>query len=49
MRLIKELAPEGGYILSSGHSINPSVKLENFLMMHESLKKYGEYPIKIKD
>ncbi|MFX0042460.1 MAG: uroporphyrinogen decarboxylase family protein [Candidatus Hodarchaeota archaeon] len=45
--LIKKLAPEGGFILSSGHSINPSVKLENFLAMHTALKKYGTYPISI--
>ncbi|TFG14907.1 MAG: hypothetical protein EU535_02705 [Promethearchaeota archaeon] len=48
-QLIKELAPGGGYILSSGHSINPAVKLENFLAMHETLNKYGKYPIKIDD
>ncbi len=46
-KLIKELAPGGGYILSSGHSINPSVKLENYLAMHNTLKKYGKYPISI--
>ncbi len=46
-RLIKELAPGGGYLLSSGHSINPAIKLENFLAMHETLKKYRKYPIKI--
>lgn len=43
--LIEQLAPGGGFILSSGHSINPAVKLENFLVMHETLKKYGKYPI----
>jgi uroporphyrinogen decarboxylase len=46
-KLIKTLAPGGGYILSSGHSINPAVKLENFLIMGETLKKYGKYPIQI--
>jgi uroporphyrinogen decarboxylase len=46
-KLIKELAPGGGYILSSGHSINPAVKLENFFAMHDTLKKYGNYPIQI--
>ena len=46
-KLIKELAPGGGYILSSGHSINPEVTLENFLTMHDTLKKYGKYPIKV--
>ncbi len=46
-KLIKNLAPGGGFILSSGHSINPAIKLENFLVMHETLKKYGKYPIQI--
>ena len=44
-KLIKEIAPGGGYIFSSGHSINPAVKLENFLAMRETLEKYGKYPI----
>ena len=43
--LIKRLAPGGGYIFSSGHSINPSVKLENFLAMRKILEKFGQYPI----
>jgi uroporphyrinogen decarboxylase len=46
-KLIKQLAPGGGFILSSGHIINPVVKLENFLIMSETLKKYGGYPIQI--
>ncbi|MHA1491770.1 MAG: uroporphyrinogen decarboxylase family protein [Promethearchaeota archaeon] len=46
-KLIKEIAPGGGFILSSGHSINPAVKLKNFLAMQEMVKKYGEYPINI--
>ena len=46
-KLIKQLAPGRGFILSSGHSINPAVKLENFLIMYETLKKYGKYPIQI--
>ena len=45
-KLIKEIAPGGGFILSSGHSINPAVKLENFLAMRESLQRFGNYPIK---
>jgi uroporphyrinogen decarboxylase len=44
-KLIEKLGPGGGYILSSGHSINPAVKLENFLAMRETLEKYGIYPI----
>lgn len=45
-KLIKECAPGGGYIISSGHSINPAVKLENFLAMRETALEYGTYPIK---
>jgi len=44
-KLIKEIAPGGGFILSSGHSINPAIKLENFLAMQETVQKYGKYPI----
>ena len=46
-RLLKEVAPGGGFILSSGHSINPAVKLENYLAMREIAKKYGTYPINV--
>ena len=46
-KLIKEVAPGGGFILSSGHSLNPAVKLENYLAMLETHKKYGAYPIKV--
>ena len=46
-KLIKDLAPGGGFILSSGHSINPAVTLENFLAMHDALRKNGKYPINI--
>jgi uroporphyrinogen decarboxylase len=46
-RLLKEIAPQGGLILSSGHSINPAIKLENFLAMRDTLNKYGKYPIQI--
>ena len=44
-KLIKNIAPGGGFVLSSGHSINPAVKLENFLAMRETLQKTGNYPI----
>ncbi|MCP4762746.1 MAG: hypothetical protein GY870_13285 [archaeon] len=46
-KLIKEVAPGGGYIMSSGHSINPQVTLDNYLLMQNTLKKYGEYPINV--
>ncbi len=46
-KLIKHVAPGGGFILSSGHSINPAIKLDNFLAMRETLEKYDKYPIKV--
>ncbi len=45
--LLKRVAPGGGFILSSGHSINPAIKLENFLAMREVLEKHGNYPINL--
>jgi uroporphyrinogen decarboxylase len=46
-KLIKELAPEGGYIFSSGHSINPSVTLDRWQTVMNIREKYGKYPISI--
>ena len=48
-RLIRELAPGGGYIFSSGHSINPAITLDRFLAMQNIKKKYGNYPINVPD
>ena len=44
-RLIRELAPGGGYIFSSGHSINPAVTIDRFEAMQNVRRKYGNYPI----
>lgn len=46
-KLIREVGPGGGYIISSGHSINPAVKLENFLSLQNVIKKHGAYPINL--
>ena len=32
---------------SSGHSINPSVELNNFLAMREAIESFGNYPIMV--
>ncbi|MHA1819174.1 MAG: uroporphyrinogen decarboxylase family protein [Promethearchaeota archaeon] len=42
-RLLEELPANGGYIFSSGHSINPAVKLENYLAMRDEFKKHCYY------
>ena len=48
-RLFRELAPGGGYIFSSGHSINPAVTIDRFEAMHNIRKKFGNYPINVPD
>ena len=47
--LIRDIAPGGGYILSSGNSLASSVKIENVMAMGDALKKYGNYPIDIRE
>lgn len=37
----------GGYIFSSSNSIHSSVKPDNYVAMLDTLKKFGNYPIKI--
>jgi uroporphyrinogen decarboxylase len=44
---IKEVAPGGGYIVSSGNSIASYCRPENVIAMAEAIQKYGKYPIKI--
>ena len=46
-KLIRELAPGGGYIFSSGHSINPAVTVDRFEAMHNIRKKFENYPINV--
>ncbi len=48
-KLIRELAPGGGYIFSSGHSINPAVTIDRFEAMQNIRRKYGNYPISVPD
>ena len=48
-RLIREMAPGGGYIFGSGHSINPSISVERFDAMYDIKRKYGKYPINVPD
>ena len=45
---IKEIGPEGGYIVTSGNSVASYCKPENVLAMVEAVQEYGKYPISIK-
>jgi uroporphyrinogen decarboxylase len=44
-KLLQELGPGGGYIFSSGHSINPAVSLESWQTVLKVRKEFGQYPI----
>lgn len=46
-RRIRDVAPGGGYIVSSGNSIPSYCKPENVIAMAEAIQKYGKYPIRI--
>jgi uroporphyrinogen decarboxylase len=48
-KLLRELAPGGGYIFSSGHSIHPAVTVDRFEAMQNIKRRYGIYPITIPD
>lgn len=45
-KLMKKVAPGGGYILASGHSINPAVTVDRWLAMMDVRDTLGIYPIK---
>jgi uroporphyrinogen decarboxylase len=43
--VIKEASPLGGHILCSSNSLHSAVKLENFLTMVATGRKFGKYPL----
>jgi len=42
-------APGGGYVLCSDNTIHPGCKAENYLAMIKAARKYGYYPIAVKE
>ncbi|GAB4326126.1 MAG: hypothetical protein Kow0069_32430 [Promethearchaeota archaeon] len=45
--LVAACAPGGGYVISSQHSLLPSVRLENYLAMLRAARRYGRYPLNL--
>lgn len=45
--LIRDIAPGGGYIMSTGNMLTDYSRIENVLAMGESIMKYGMYPIDV--
>jgi uroporphyrinogen decarboxylase len=48
-RRIRDLAPGGGYLLTSVHNIQDDVPPENVIAMFQHAKLVGKYPISIND
>ena len=44
-RVIRTAAPGGGFVLTSSNSIHGGVRLENYMAMLETARRYGGYPI----
>ena len=44
--LIRAVAPEGGYLLSTSNSVHPGVKPEYYLAMLDTARQVGVYPIR---
>ena len=44
-KLLRQVSPLGGHIISSGNTISSSVRGENFMAMLETVKEFGKYPI----
>lgn len=42
---LRDLAPGGGYIFSSGHNIQANMPPGNLLAFFESAREYGRYPV----
>ncbi|MFC2144805.1 uroporphyrinogen decarboxylase family protein [Actinomycetota bacterium] len=47
LKRIKDLAPGGGYIFSSGHNIQANMPPENIVRLFELAREHGKYPIDI--
>ncbi|MBE7558644.1 hypothetical protein HS125_06755 [bacterium] len=46
-RLLREVAPGGGFCLGSGNSIPDYVPFENYVAMNQACLKHGTYPIRV--
>ncbi|NOQ19065.1 MAG: uroporphyrinogen decarboxylase, partial [Desulfobacterales bacterium] len=44
-KIIRDLAPAGGFVLASVHNLQPDIPPENIIAMFEAASQYGKYPI----
>lgn len=45
LRLMREVAPGGGYVFSTSNSVLMDVPQENLEAMLDAARRYGQYPI----
>jgi len=45
--LLRDVAPAGGYMLSSGNSLTSYCRIENIRAMVGTLQRFGRYPIEV--
>ncbi len=45
--LIRDVAPGGGYVVTSGNSLAAYLNPTNVLALSEAVRKYGQYPISV--
>jgi len=45
--LIRDVGPDGGYIVTSGNSLAAYLRAENVLAMSEAVQEYGKYPLRL--
>jgi uroporphyrinogen decarboxylase len=46
-KIIRDLAPAGGFVLASVHNLQPDIPPESIIAMFEAASQYGKYPISI--
>lgn len=46
-KLIRDIAPQGGYVVTSGNSLTNYLNPENAVALSKAVQKYGAYPINI--
>jgi uroporphyrinogen decarboxylase len=44
-KIIRDLAPGGGFVLASVHNLQADIPTENIITMFETASQYGKYPI----
>ena len=49
LRMLRDIAPGGGYLLGSGHSCQDYLRPENYLAMIDTALEFGRYSIDIPD